>query len=485
MSTHRPYAVLATCCLSLFVVTMDVSIVNVALPAIRRDLHASVAGLQWSVDGYTIVVASCLVLSGSLADRFGRRRIFRLGLAVFTLGSLLCSLAATTNALVAFRMVQALGGSMLNPVAMSIVVNAFPDARDRARAIGVWGAVFGVSMAIGPVLGGALLEGLGWRSIFWVNVPIGAVALALTARVIPESRATSPRRFDFVAQVLLVGSLFALTSAVVDGPRLGWACWQVATRLGAALGAVVAFVAWESRSADPLLERRAFRQVTFSSSCVLALLSFTSFGALLFSTSLYLQEARGLHATTAGLVTMPIALALMICSPLSGRLVGAGQIRLAIVLAGTAIACGALLLAHLANDTPLVIILSANALFGVGLGCVGAPIHTMALGGMPSAHAGVAAAVASTSRQLGASLGVALAGALLGDALEAGRHAEIAASSHVMFWSLAACGVAIVIVGLVATRARALGAVGLARGGAQPSFVCRCSSVSSSSEKAR
>src|SRR5271168_5118927 len=172
LSARRRLAILATCCMSLFLVTMDVTIVNVALPSIRADLHASVAGLQWSIDGYTVVVASLLLLSGSMADRHGRRRTFQIGLAVFSLGSLLCSLAPTTGALVGFRMLQAVGGSMLNPVAMSIIVNTFTDPRERARAIGVWGAVVGVSMAAGPVIGGVLVDHIGWRSIFWVNVPI-------------------------------------------------------------------------------------------------------------------------------------------------------------------------------------------------------------------------------------------------------------------------------------------------------------------------
>src|SRR5580692_6152532 len=178
----RRYTILATCCFALFLVSMDVTIVNVALPAIRRDLHASVAGLQWSIDGYTVVVACFLLLSGSMADRFGRRKTFQVGLAVFSVGSLLCSLAPTTGALVGFRMVQAVGGSMLNPVAMSIIVNTFTDIKERARAIGVWGAVFGLSMAAGPLLGGALVDRVGWRSIFWVNVPIGVLAIGLTAR---------------------------------------------------------------------------------------------------------------------------------------------------------------------------------------------------------------------------------------------------------------------------------------------------------------
>src|SRR5580704_6893929 len=178
-SARRKLVILATCCLSLFLVSMDVTIVNVALPSIRSDLHSSVAGLQWSIDGYTVVVASLLLLAGSSGDRLGRRRTFRAGLALFSLGSLLCSLAPSTTALVVFRMIQALGGAMLNPVAMSIIVNTFTDPKERARAIGVWGAVFGISMAIGPLIGGVLTQTIGWRSIFWINVPIGATALFL------------------------------------------------------------------------------------------------------------------------------------------------------------------------------------------------------------------------------------------------------------------------------------------------------------------
>src|SRR5580704_16623001 len=251
---QRRLIILATCCLSLFLVTMDVTIVNVALPSIRRDLHASVAGLQWSIDGYTVVVASFLLLSGSMADRFGRRKTFQLGLTVFSLGSLLCSLAPTTGALVGFRMFQAVGGSMLNPVAMSIIVNTYTDVKERARAIGVWGAVFGVSMAAGPLLGGVLVERVGWRSIFWVNVPIGLLALGLTARVVPESRAEKPRRFDLVAQALVIVGLFALTSTVIDGRRYGWSSGPIVAGFVTALVCVVGLIAWESFRAEPLLD---------------------------------------------------------------------------------------------------------------------------------------------------------------------------------------------------------------------------------------
>ncbi|CAN5557226.1 MFS transporter [soil metagenome] len=453
--SRRPLVVLAICCLSLFLVTMDLTIVNVALPSIRRELHASVAGLQWSVDGYTVVVASFLMLSGSVADRFGRRRMFQIGLAVFSAGSLLCSLAPTTNALVGFRMLQALGGSMLNPIAMSIIVTTFPAPQERARAIGVWGAIFGVSMAAGPLLGGLLVDSIGWRSIFWVNVPVGLLAIALTARFVPESSADRPRRFDLVAQALIIVGLLALTSAVIDGRRVGWSSWPIASGFAAALACAVALVFWESRRAEPLLDLRFFRSLPFTLATVLAMLSFAAFSSFLFLNALYLQEARGFRASAAGLMTLPIALGLLVCSPLSGRLVGAGYVRLTIVVAGAAISCGALMLPRLANDTPLPVLLVAYGLVGVGLGSIGAPVNTTAISGMPRSQAGLAAAVASTSRQVGASFGVALAGSLAGGGIESAHRAHLAASTHPVFWLIAAIGVAIMALGLVATGARA------------------------------
>ena len=186
---RRRSVVLATCCLSVFMAGLDVTIVNVALPSIQGALHASVSGLQWTIDAYTLVIACLLMLSGSLADRFGRRRVFQIGLAAFSLGSLLCSLAPSLGWLIAFRGLQAIGGSMLNPVAMSIIANTFTDRAGRAKAIGLWGSVAGLSLAFGPVLGGVLVSGIGWRSIFWINVPVGLVAIALTQRFVPESRA--------------------------------------------------------------------------------------------------------------------------------------------------------------------------------------------------------------------------------------------------------------------------------------------------------
>ncbi|HZJ61895.1 MAG TPA: DHA2 family efflux MFS transporter permease subunit [Kofleriaceae bacterium] len=454
-SRRRPMVILVTCCLALVLATMDVTIVNIALPAIRGDLHASVAELQWSIDGYTVVVASFLLLAGSVADRFGRRRTFQIGLAVFSLGSLLCSVAPSAGALVVFRMLQAVGGAMLNPVAMSIIVNTFVDPKERARAIGVWGAAFGVAMAAGPLLGGLLVESVGWRSIFWVNIPFGILALVLTARFVPESRAERPRRFDLVAQVLVVTGLFALTSAVIDGRRVGWGSWPIATGFATAAACVAGLVVWESRRREPMLDLRFFRSLPFAAATVVAVLAFISFNGFLFLNSLYLQESRGMHASAAGLATFPVALALMVCSPLSGRLVGAGRARVALVVAGAAIATGALLLTALAPDTSLAYLVAAYGIFGVGLGAVNAPITNTAVSGMPRSQAALASAVASTSRQVGASLGVALAGSLAGAGIDAAHRPDFAAATHVVFWVIVGLGAAISVLGVVSTGARA------------------------------
>jgi EmrB/QacA subfamily drug resistance transporter len=448
----RRSVVLATCCLSLFLVTMDVTIVNVALPSIRRELHAGVTGLQWAVDGYTVVIACLLLLSGSTADRFGRRRTFQIGLVIFGVGSLLCSLAPTTSALVAFRMLQAVGGSMMNPVAMSIIVNTFTDARERARAIGIWGGVFGVSMAAGPLLGGMLVEHVGWRSVFWINVPVVALAVALTAKYVPESSGT-PRRFDLVGQALVMGGLFALTSTVIEGRRLGWS-WPIAGGFVIAVSCAVGLVRWELRHPQPLLDMRFFRSVPFSSATLLAVLGFAAFSGFLFLNSLYLQDTRAMPASSAGLMTLPAALTLAVCAPISGRLAGAGRSRHAIVAAGIALAIGALVLTRLARDTPLAILVVAYAMFGIGMGTINAPITNTAVSGMPRAQAGTAAAVASTSRQVGASLGVAFAGSLAGSGIDI-AHGDLAAATHVVFWCIAAIGVAITVVGVASTGEKA------------------------------
>jgi EmrB/QacA subfamily drug resistance transporter len=447
--TH-PNVILAICCTSLLLVTMDVTIVNVALSSIRRDFQTSISGLQWAIDGYTVVVASFLMLSGSTADRFGRKKIFQFGLGIFTLGSLLCSLAPSTLVLVLCRMIQAVGGSMLNPVAMSIITNTFTDKAKRAQAIGIWGAVVGISMAVGPVLGGILTEHLGWRSIFWINIPIGLGAIALTARYIPESKAAKVRKFDPFAQILIVLGLSTLISALIEGRRVGWFEAPILTAFVFVVLSLVALIVYEGKRKEPLVNLSFFKSIPFSVATVTAVLAFTSFSGFLFLNSLYLQETRGLKASAAGLCLLPAAAAMTLCSPISGRLVGAGHARIATVIAGLAIAVGAFLLSDIGPEIPMIHLLVAYGTFGVGIGLVNAPITNAAVSGMPVSQAGVAAALASTSRQTGAALGVAIAGSIVGTSLKTGGVA-FARATHPFWWVDLGCGLAVAGLGILAT----------------------------------
>ena len=437
----NPNLILGICCLSLLMVAMDVTIVNVALPSIRRDLGASVSGLQWVIDAYTMVVASLLMLAGSMADRFGRRRVFQLGMALFMLGSLLCSVAPSIQGLVAFRVLQALGATMLNPVAMSIIANTFHEPKARARAIGIWGAVAGVSMALGPVIGGALTESIGWRSIFWVNLPVGAAAMLLAARYIPESKAPHPRRVDPIGQLLVFIVLATVTYAVIEGPHDGWGSPTIVGLFAAAAFALIALLVYEPRRNEPLIDVRFFRSAPFSSATLIAVCSFSAFSGFLFLNALYLQEVRGLSAFQTGLCTLPLALATILCSPFSGRLVGTYGTRPSLLASGAATIVSALIMTQLTATTPLPLLLGTYVIFGIGFGMVNAPITNTAVSGMPKAQAGLAAAVASTSRQIGASLGVALAGTILG----AHVHNGFAEASHPFWWLITGGGGVILV----------------------------------------
>ena len=445
----RPNVVLAICCTSLLVVSMDVTIVNVALPAIRLDLAATTSGLQWVIDAYTLVVASLLMLAGSLADRFGRRRTFQIGLAVFTAASALCSIAPNLRALIAFRVLQAVGASMLNPVAMSIITNTFIEPKARARAIGAWGAVVGVAMALGPLVGGGLTQLIGWRSIFWINIPIGAAAIALAQRFVPESKAPSARAVDPVGQALVLGALAAVTYAVIEGPHHGWGSPLIVALFASAACAVIGLLVYEPRRAEPLIDLRFFRSAPFTSATVIAVMTFGAFSGFLFLNALYLQEVRGLSAFATGLYTLPLALATIACSPIAGWLIGRSGTRLPLVLAGTAIAASALALSGVDATTPLRSLVGAYVIFGIGFGLVNAPITNTAVSGMPRARAGLAAAIASTSRQVGASLGVAIGGTNA-----AGSSGEsFVAAMHRFFWLAAAAGGCVVGLALVSTSA--------------------------------
>ncbi|OZC81621.1 MFS transporter [Rhodococcus sp. 06-418-1B] len=409
---HR-YLVLAICCMSLFLVSIDNTIVNVALPAIGSDLRASVSGLQWIIDAYTLVLASLLMLGGSSADRFGRKKFFMIGTALFIAGSLLCSVAPSLGWLVAFRMVQAVGGSMMNPVAMSIITNTFTDPKERAGAIGVWGGVVGISMAGGPLIGGALVTSAGWESIFWVNVPIGLIALFMTWKFVPESKAAHARRFDPAGQVLMIVLLASVVFTIIEMPTKGWSSPTILATATIAVASLLGFLYVETHRTEPLVELSFFRSVPFSGATVIAVCAFGSLGGFLFLNTLYLQDVRGYSPLHAGLYTLPMALMTLILAPISGRLTGSRGPRTSLVVAGVGFIVSSLMLTQLTATTSFAWLALPYLVFGIGFGMVNAPITNTAVSGMPRSQAGVASAVASTSRQVGQSLGVAVVGSIV------------------------------------------------------------------------
>lgn len=450
LTARRKAIVLMSCCLSLLIVSMDATIVNVAIPAIRADLAASPAQLQWVVDIYTLVLASLLMLSGATGDRFGRRRVFQIGLTVFAAGSLLCSLAPNIDTLIAARFVQAIGGSMLNPVALSIISQVFTGRVERARALGFWGAVVGISMALGPVVGGLLIQVVGWRAVFWINLPICALAIVLTAIFVPETRSATMRNIDPIGQGLAVVFLFGLVFALIEGPGMGWTDPRT---IGVAVAAALAFVAflhYESRRHDPFVDLRFFRSVPFTSATVSAISAFAAWGAFLFMMSLYLQGERGYSAMHTGLIYLPIAIGALVFSPLSGRLVGRFGARPSLLVAGVLITAASVLLTFLTETTPVWALLVIFALFGVGFSMVNAPITNAAVSGMPLDRAGAASAVTSTSRQIGVSIGVALCGSVAGAAL-AVPGADFPVAAQPLWFACIGLGMVIFALGIAST----------------------------------
>lgn len=454
LSARRKTVILTSCCLSLLIVSMDATIVNVAIPAIRTDLDATPSQMQWVVDIYTLVLASLLILAGAAADRFGRRRVFQIGLSIFAVGSLVCSIAPDIHALIGARLLQGLGGSMMNPVALSIISQVFYRPVERARALGIWGAVVGVSMALGPVAGGLLIHLVGWRAVFWINLPICAAAILLTARFVPETKSATLRNLDPVGQVLAVLALFGIVFALIEGPVLGW---TNPVLLGIATGAVMAFLGflrYESRRVDPFIDLRYFRSVPFASATVTAVCAFAGWAAFLFMMSLYLQGERGYSAMATGLIYSPIAVGALVFSPLSGRLVGRFGSRPSLLISGVMITAAAVMLMFLTPSTPVWAMLAIFAAYGIGFGMINAPVTNAAVSGMPRDRAGAASAITSTSRQVGVSIGVALCGSVAGAALAA-NHVGFTEAARPLWIINVALGLVITVLAVTSTSARA------------------------------
>ena len=410
------------------------------------------SGLQWIVDGYTMVLASLVMSAGAAADRFGRRRVFLVGLIMFTVSSALCSTAPSLSWLITFRVLQAVGGSMLNPVAVSIISDTFKDRAERAWAIGVWVSVFGVSMALGPVLGGILAGTVGWRGIFWVNVPVGLVAIALTARFIPESRALVRRRPDPVAQFLVIVGLASLIYAIIQGPHSGWSEPGIRGLFGlAALTFVVLFL-WELNRPEPLIDFRYFRRLPFTGAILTGLCGFGSLGGFLFLGTIYLQDVRGLSALDAGLHMLPAAAAMAVCPLPAARLAARYGLRVPLTLGGAALTLSMAAMSQLTVSTGEAYLIAAFLVFGIGLGMIDGQISTAAVSAMPASQAGLASGIASASRQMGQALGVAVSGSVLNANLNGPVRTGFVPASRPAWLVLTGCACVVFLLGLAATR---------------------------------
>jgi EmrB/QacA subfamily drug resistance transporter len=381
--------------------------------------------------------------------------VFQIGLTVFALGSLLCSMAPSIEMLIAARFVQGLGGSMMNPVALSLISQVFTGRVERARALGVWGAVVGISMALGPTVGGLLIQYVSWRAVFWINLPICAAAIVLTMIFVPESKSATMRNIDPIGQALAVLFLFGVVFALIEGPGQGWTSPLV---LGLAVTAAVAFVgflAYEGRRNDPFVDLRFFRSIPFASATLTAISAFAAWGAFLFIMSLYLQSERHFSAMQTGLIYLPIAVGALLFSPLSGRLVGRYGARPSLLTAGVLITCASVLLTFLTATTPVWELLILFTVFGIGFSMVNAPVTNAAVSGMPLDRAGAASAVTSTSRQVGVSIGVALCGSLTGTALTQ-LGSDFAAAARPLWFVCVGLGIVVFSLGVYATTPKAL-----------------------------
>lgn len=398
-------------CLGFFVIQLDATVVNVALPSIARELGASLSRLQWVVDAYTLALAGLMLTSGSLADRLGARRVFSLGIAVFTAGSLACSLAPGQNFLIAARVVQGLGAAALLPCSLALLVHQFPDHRQRARAIGAWGAAGSVGVAAGPVLGGALIATVGWRAIFLINIPVGLVELWLLHSFVDEAPRRARGSVDRTGLVLSVLSLSLVTAACIEAGDVGWTEPMPLALFIAGLILGAAFLRAERRRSEPMLPLELFASRPFSAAVVVgACFNFALYGALL-CLSIYLQQTRGESALRTGLLLLPMAVFVAAGSVLSGRLAGRGH-RLPMMLGLLVAAGGAGVLASVDATTSLTVLVAGT--LAVGLCSIAMPaLSSLALGAAPAERAGLASGVLNTARQAGGALGVAVLGSLL------------------------------------------------------------------------
>ena len=408
---RRERVTLFAMCFGLFMIMLDNTIVNVALPSIQRELHVSPETLAWTVNAYVVPFAALILLGGKLGDRFGRRRLFVAGLAIFTAASAGCALSSSAGMLVAFRATQGVGAALMNPLSLSILVATFPPKR-LPVAIGVWAGISGLGLAIGPLLGGLLVENADWSAVFWINVPIGVLAIGVTLFGVLESRDVTATSLDLGGTALVTAALFSLVWGLIKSDTHGFGSTYVIGFLIAALILAVVFVVHERRARDPMLPLEFFARRAFTvSDVVMLLVGFAMFGAIYWG-ALFLQNIQGYSALQAGARTLPWTMMILFVSPIAGRLNARVGARYLAAAGMALLSVGMLGLTQLQADSPYSHIWPFFTLAGIGTALAMPTLSATAMGAIPAEKAGVASGVLNTARQVGGALGIAVLAAV-------------------------------------------------------------------------
>jgi EmrB/QacA subfamily drug resistance transporter len=407
----RKWWTLLVVCLAVFMLLLDITVVNVALPKIQEDLHASFSDLQWVVDAYALTLAAMMLTSGSLADRLGRKRIFAIGLLLFTLASVLCGLAQSPVMLNISRGAQGIGGAVLFAVSLALLAQEF-HGRERATAFAFWGATTGAAVAVGPLVGGALTDWLGWRSIFFLNVPIGAFAILATVRYVNESRDPGARGIDWAGTVTFTGSLFALVLALIRGNAEGWGSTLIVTLFAVSVVLALGFVFVESRVSNPMFDLGLFRKPAFDGANIVAFVLSASMFSMFLYLTLYIQTILGFSPLEAGVRFLPITIVSFVVAATSGRLTEHVPVRALMGVGLTLIGVGLLLMRGLDASTTWTHLLAGFILCGAGIGMLNPAIATTSIGVVPPQRSGMGSGINNTFRQVGIATGIAALGAI-------------------------------------------------------------------------
>jgi EmrB/QacA subfamily drug resistance transporter len=455
---RRRWLILAVLCLSIFVIVMDGTIVNVTLPTLVRDLHATNSDLQWIVDAYTLVFAGLLLAAGSLGDRWGRKKALTLGMAWFGTTSAIAAFCRTPDQLIAARAAMGVGAALIFPATLAILTNVFTEPVERAKAIGIWAAVSGLSVALGPVTGGWLLEHYWWGSVFLINVPIVAVALILGRLFVPESRDPHAQRTDWPGLALSIAGVTGLVWAVIEAPDLGWGSPRILAAFAVPSALLAGFGWWELRSSHPMLDVRIFRNLRFSAASLSVTVAFFALYGFVFMVTQYFQFVRGYSTFGAGLRTVPFAVAAGVASPIAPRLAQRFGTKVVVAWGLLSMGIGFMVAASCGLTTPYSVLVVSMAFMGSGLGFVSAPATESIMGSLPPDRAGVGSAVNDTTRELGGTLGVAVAGSVVAS-VYAGKVADGLAGTPVPHQAVGVAQQSVGAAYLVAERATQLAGV--------------------------